>query len=78
MVVESLASARERLVGKDIVFALVVSGTYTPQNSEIPVLSGSKQGTATTFVIGSDGNVVLETFGMPPVALLGRVGRPGS
>ncbi|HOD50985.1 MAG TPA: carboxypeptidase-like regulatory domain-containing protein [Candidatus Hydrogenedentes bacterium] len=48
-----------------------------PIESQIPVLQASKPGAATTYLISSEGKVVRETFGMPPVSMLRQL-RSGS
>jgi len=52
----------------------VPSSTLKPQ---IPVLRAAKPGTASTYLVSSEGTVVFETFGIPPVAALRQL-RDGS
>jgi hypothetical protein len=73
MIVEGLAVAHGVFSKKGVLFAVVVDGPYTGGSAPFPVLSGRSPGRATTYVVGSDGNVVLETFGMPPVRALQRI-----
>ena len=67
MVIESLAVARDILARPDLLFAVVVEGPYACESAPFPVLRGKAPGPATTYLVGADGKVVLETVGMPPV-----------
>jgi hypothetical protein len=56
---------------KGIGFALVVDGVPSePIAAPFPVLSGRSPGPGTTYLVGPQGAVVLETFGMPPLRAL--------
>lgn len=67
---ESLASAREALGERAPLFALVVEGNPAIGEARIPVFSGKPPASATTYVVGADGKVALETFGLPPLCAL--------
>lgn len=70
MAIDGLAVAGQVFAGRNIILAVVVNGTYTPREPPIPVLSGKPPGAARTYLVGPDGNVFLETFGMPPLRAL--------
>jgi hypothetical protein len=72
MVVEGITAASSLVPDRNIVFAVVVDGPFTSESATIPVLSGKAPGPATTYLIGPDGVVRLETFGLPPVRALQR------
>lgn len=69
MVLEGLSAVRA-IVNDAVILAVVVDGTYAAPDSPIPVLSGQPPAPGTTYLTGSDGKVVLETFGLPPPHLL--------
>jgi len=70
MVIEGLTVAREILAGKEMLFAVVAHGRYDCNSAPIPVLAGAAPTHATTYLVGSDGKVVLEAFGMPPAHIV--------
>jgi hypothetical protein len=69
--IESFSVAHRIFSSKGIGFAVVVDGVPgAPMSAPFPVLSGRPPGPATTYLVGPEGNVVLETFGMPPLRAL--------
>jgi len=73
MVIEGLVVTRELAADKRLVLAVVVNGGTAAEGAPIPVLSGQAPATATTYVLGGDGKVVFETFGLPPLVTLQRL-----
>jgi hypothetical protein len=74
--VESFSVAHRIFSPKGIGFALVVDGVPTePLAATFPILSGPSPGPATTYLVGPQGVVVLETFGMPPLRALQELTR---
>lgn len=72
-VVEGLGVAQKLIAARGIVFAAVVNGSYSGK-AEVPVFQGARPGPATTYVVAADGNVILETFGLPPLRALQLLG----
>jgi hypothetical protein len=70
MVVEGLAEAKRIVNRGDIEFVAVIDGMAAPENADVTVAGGKAPGTATTYVVASDGKVALETFGLPPLRAL--------
>jgi carboxypeptidase family protein len=70
MIIEGLAQAQRLLSDQDIQFAAVVSGPLPSAAVSIPVLKGTAPGVATTYVANAQGEIIMETFGMPPLAAL--------
>ncbi len=69
--IESFSVAHRIFSSKGIGFAVVMDGVPgEPIAAPFPVLSGRSPGPATTYLVGPEGNVVLETFGMPPLRAL--------
>jgi hypothetical protein len=69
--VESFTVAHQLFASKGLAFAVVIDGAPTESlSAPFPILSGRTPGPATTYLTGRDGNVVLETFGMPPLRAL--------
>lgn len=67
MVAEGLAVAQELFAGRGLSFHVVVDGDAACETNGIAILSGKAPGVATTYLVDGEGNVVLETFGMPPL-----------
>ncbi len=65
--IEELTAAQTVSPNKQIIFALMVDGPFSPPSAAIPVVSGKAPAHATTYVIRPNGTVALETFGMPPL-----------
>lgn len=72
MVVAGMESVRKVSGPTGLQIAVVVAGTYACDRADILVLSGAAPGQATTYLLGTDGTVVLETFGLPPALTLAR------
>lgn len=72
-IAEGLAHVRDLLGRANIVFAVVVDGTIACPETDIPILRGSAPSSATTYLLDTDGTVVLETFGLPPVMMVNAV-----
>ena len=76
MVIEALSGAKRALAGSGLAFAAVVDGAVECEAADIPVLRGSSPSAASTILVGRDGRIALECFGMPPIhainELLGR------
>ncbi|MDQ1255485.1 MAG: Carboxypeptidase regulatory-like protein [Candidatus Hydrogenedentes bacterium] len=71
VLLEGIAEAQRVLGCAELLCALVVKGSYTPEGlPQIPILAGQAPASATTYLIGRDGKVTLETFGMPPLRAL--------
>lgn len=69
--IESFTVAYRLFASRGVGFAVVVDGTPPDSaNAPFPILSGRPAGTATTYLTGGEGTVVLETFGMPPLRAL--------
>jgi hypothetical protein len=68
--IEGLTAVQRLFAGKGILFAAVVNGAFEGDAGAMPVLSGSAPGPATTYLVGADGRVQLETFGLPPLRAL--------
>jgi len=73
MVTEGLVATRDMLADEKLMFALVVDGGSAVEDAPFPVLEGQAPATATTYLLGDDGKVVLETFGLPPFCALRRL-----
>jgi hypothetical protein len=67
-----MESLRKVLGASGLQIAVVVAGGYACDRADISVLSGPAPGQATTYLLGKDGSVVLETFGLPPALTLAR------
>ena len=76
MVLEALAAARDMLPPGDLLWVMVVDGGYACDDAPILVLAGRAPGPGSTYLVGSDGKVVLETFGMPPLRGVQRLMSP--
>jgi hypothetical protein len=74
--VEGLAQARRLLQATGLAFVAVVPHGHPVRAETIPVLWGAPPGAATTYLLGLDGKVALETFGMPPLRALQYLRRP--
>lgn len=72
-VMESLVRVKEILNLPDLVIALVSDAAPDCGEGTLPVLSGKADGGATTLLVDRQGQVVLETGGLPPVALLRKL-----
>ncbi|MDP7639234.1 MAG: carboxypeptidase-like regulatory domain-containing protein, partial [Candidatus Hydrogenedentes bacterium] len=76
MVVEALSGAKRALAGYGLAFAVVVNGAVECAESAIPILKGNSPSAASTILVGRNGRIAFECFGMPPIhainALLGR------
>jgi hypothetical protein len=68
--VESLNRVKEILNMPDLVIALISDTAPDCGDSTIPVLSSRPEGGATTLLVDRQGQVVLETSGLPPVSLI--------
>jgi hypothetical protein len=73
IVIEILSRAKELIKLPNLSFAVMVDGPYSRTVADIPVFSGKAPTAATTYVLDSEGRVVLESYGMPPVSLLNQV-----
>ena len=73
MVIEGLVAAHKLVADERLLLAVVVNGGTAAEGAPIPVLSGQAPATATTYLVGGDGKVVLETFGLPPLVTLRRL-----
>lgn len=73
MVVAGLTDALPVLEEAGLLAAVVVDGPYPKEDTPFPVLSGRSPSLATTFLVDPEGTVVLETFGMPPLAAIRRL-----
>ena len=73
MVIEGLVAAHKFVGDERLLLAVVVNGGTATEGAPIPVLSGHAPATATTYVLGGDGKVVFETFGLPPLITLRRL-----
>jgi Carboxypeptidase regulatory-like domain len=71
MVIDAVRAASELVADSGIGFAVVVDGSYSGE-SACPVLSGTVPGPATTYIVGANGTVLLETAGMPTLRALRR------
>jgi len=67
MVVESLGVMREALSMPELTVAVVVDGAFDGGTPGVLALKGVPPTRASTYLVGRDGKVALETFGMPPV-----------
>jgi len=76
MVIDAACAASELVEDSGIGFAVVVDGAYSG-DSACPVFSGTAPGLATTYIVGADDTVLLETAGMPPLRALRRHGARG-
>lgn len=70
VVLESVESAQTIVHETGILFVVVVDGEFKARNPSVPVLRGRAPGPATTYVVGLNGKVELETFGLPPLLAL--------
>lgn len=77
MVIKAAESAQEKMSNR-VLFAVVVEGVFVCEEAAIPVLTGRAPAPATTYLIGRDGRVTFETFGMPPLAALHRLAGQGA
>jgi len=74
--VESFSVAHRIFSPKGIGFAVVVDGVPAePLAAPFPILSGPSPGPATTYLVGPQGVVTLEAFGMPPLRALQELTR---
>ncbi|HIJ65229.1 MAG TPA: hypothetical protein HPP77_04690, partial [Candidatus Hydrogenedentes bacterium] len=69
-VIECVVAAHNILADDRVIFAVIVDGHFVRDGVPIPIFSGKPPGPATTYVVGLDGRVVLETFGLPPLNVL--------
>jgi hypothetical protein len=67
---ESLSRVRTLLNMPDLVIALISDTAPDCGESTVPVLSGKPEGGATTLLVDRQGQVVLETSGLPPVSVI--------
>lgn len=63
-------SALSGLYRNAVVAAVGVDGRPSGLSGTVPVFKGKAPATATTYVLDGEGKVVLETFGLPPLAAL--------
>ncbi len=75
VVVEGLETAQRFAGDSSWLCAVMVQGNYEGAEDGPAVYRGTNPGTATTYVVGSDDKVVLETFGLPPLWSLASFGR---
>ena len=67
---ESLSRVKAQLNMPDLVIALISATAPDCGDSTVPVLSGNPEGGATTLLLDRQGQVVLETSGLPPVSVI--------
>ena len=70
MAIDALDAVRQILGDRAPVCVAVVDGVWQGGPSSIPVLRGQAPGPATTYLVGPQGKVVLETSGVPPLRAL--------
>ena len=70
VIVDALNAAQPVMRGFGYQVAVILDGPHKAMEGAIPVLQGTPPGSATTYVTGPDGKVVVETFGLPPVSAL--------
>ncbi|NIR30389.1 MAG: hypothetical protein GWN84_13985, partial [Gammaproteobacteria bacterium] len=68
VVAESLGRVRELVDRPNILFAVVVQDDMPCADSPVPILQGRAPSAATTYLIDRSGEVVLETFDLPPMS----------
>jgi len=67
---ESLSRVKAQLNMPDLVIALISDTAPDCGDSTVPVLSGKPEGGVTTLLLDRQGQVVLETSGLPPVSVI--------
>lgn len=67
---ESLAGFLKALPSDHLAACVVASPRPDCDNTPVPVLSGRAPGLARTLVLGSEGQVLLQSFGLPPAFAL--------
>ncbi len=67
------AAVAEEMLDRRVQFAVIVDGKPGHISPAVPVLSGKKPATATTYLLDNAGTVVLETFGFPPLRAIQRL-----
>lgn len=72
-VMESLVRVKEILNLPDLMIVLVADAAPGCGDGALPVVSGKAEGSASTLLIDRQGQVVLETSGLPPVAALRKL-----
>jgi hypothetical protein len=72
-VMESLARVKEVLNQPGLIIALLSDAAPDCGDSALPVLSGKVEGGASTLLVDRQGQVVLESSGLPPVAAIRRL-----
>jgi len=70
MAIDALEAVRRTLGDRAPVCVAVIDGAWQGGSSSVPVLRGQAPGPATTYLVGPEGKVVLETSGMPPLRAL--------
>jgi len=78
MVIDALSVARKTLSVSDVLFVVVVDGLYSGEAGGLIVLQGKSPGPATTYLLDANGNVALETAGLPPASAIVALGTPGA
>jgi len=69
-VIEGLAQALEAAKRTDWDAAVVVRGGHACKEARLPMFAGNAPGAATTYVVSADNQILLRTFGLPPLRLL--------
>lgn len=67
---EVMDKIRRETPARDWIMAVVVNGLYTCGPASGTVLRGTPPGVATSYLLDTEGRVVLETFGLPPLQAL--------
>ncbi|MCP4643967.1 MAG: hypothetical protein GY851_26225 [bacterium] len=76
---DALEAAQALFAEAGVACAMVVDGDMSASSDLVTLLRGRPPGPATTYLVGADGRVALETFGMPPLrAVRGIAGPAGS
>lgn len=72
---QTLTTARTLLDVNDVNLVLVSDGPVSLEGGQIPILQGKAPGDAQTYLLNASGVVVLETWGLPPLASITNAGR---
>jgi len=75
MAIESMSRGKRICDELRVQCVVVVEGAYPVSTPDILVLQGKRPVPATTYLVAPDHTVILETFGLPPLYSLRRLGR---